>query len=681
MTTSSFTTNLASASPRGRFRSARVCLLAALLACAGISAPAQTYLIDFGGGNTTTRGPLPNDPDNHWNNVGTTVGSTDSGVLPNLVSSLNSTSGISLVMLSRFNGVNENGTQNSANFPINATRDSLFGNTENWSGLTDIFPRFKFAGLDAASTYSFTFYASRTGVSDNRETGYTVTGGNAGFAALDASNNIENTATVADITPDAAGEITISIAPTENNNNANHFTYLGFLRVDAVPPQTPLGFTEEPASQRVIQLQPATFTAAVTGAPPYAVQWYQNGVPMFAENQFTLHLPMVTLDMDGWQYSVSVSNLAFGVVSSNAVLTVLSDTNPPVLIEAASYDGLSVVLTFNEPLNWTAYDVSNYSVNGGAVAIWSAAPSADGLKVRLHLTETIAGAFTVVVNHLQDQAGNTIAPNTTATGTVVPIEMQEVLFDFGSGNRTTQSGPAPDDPVYAWNNVTTGVGSTDTGELLNLVSVHATVTPVGLAMVRRFNGANENGTLQSTYFPQNATRDSLYGNTEAFGGLSDIFPSFKLTGLNPARQYSLTFYASRTAVADNRETGYTVEGANSGFTALNAANNINNLATVEGIAPTAEGEITISLAPTPNNNNANHFTYLGVLRLAPYVPPPQFLPAVIEDGQIKLEWTGAGRLFRAPTAQGPWEAIVPPPTSPYLEPVVPGENRFYLLRQ
>ena len=71
----------------------------ALMAAALLPAGAQTYLIDFGGANTTGHAATPNDPVNYWNNVGTAIGDTSSGVLPNLVSSVNATSTLSLVML------------------------------------------------------------------------------------------------------------------------------------------------------------------------------------------------------------------------------------------------------------------------------------------------------------------------------------------------------------------------------------------------------------------------------------------------------------------------------------------------------------------------------------------------------------------------------------------------------
>lgn len=112
-------------------------------------------------------------------------------------------------------------------------------------------------------------------------------------------------------------------------------------------------------------------------------------------------------------------------------------------------------------------------------------------------------------------------------------------------------------------------------------------------------------------------RAELFGNTRAWSGLSEIFPSFKLTGLMPSQAYRMTFYASRMGVSDKRETGYTIVGKESHYVVLDPANNLNNLVSIGGVKADASGEITISIAPTENNTNSYHFTYLGVLTLRP----------------------------------------------------------------
>lgn len=639
-----------------------------------------TFLFDFGAVGTPVQfGEAPNDPVNYWNNIGAT-GTATNGELQNLVTVQNAPTAMGFAVVNRFNGVNEAGTAVSTIYPLNATRDSLFGNTEAFNGLSNIFPSFKLTGLHTQSTVSLSFYASRGGVGDNRETGYTVQGANSGFTALNAANNVDGVAVVTDIVPNEAGEILVSLAPTENNNNANHFTYLGVMKVDVIPPQTPIVFTLEPVTQRAIEGQSVTFRSAVVGAPPHFVQWFTNGVPVDGANQFNYTIPITTLDMNGTLVSVTVNNLAYSATSSNAVLRVVNDATPPTLVSAISRNGQTVELTFSEPIDPIGAIFSfNYAVNEGATVVSSIELRPDGRTVVLVLGSVISGSFTVRVNDIQDLAFNTIAPDSIISGVVPGPETRFFLIDFGGGN-TTVNGPTPDDPVNYWNNVTTTIGSADDGQLPGLITADNSPSTVSLMMINRFNSANENGTTLATApFATDATRDSLYGNTELFNTRTNIFPKFKLTGLNIELGYTLTFYASRMSVSDNRTTGYTVEGATTGFTALNAANNITNLAVVSGIRPTPDGEITTSLAPTAANNNGNHFTYLGVLKIQPVLVPPTFTVKSIQNGQITLDWIDGGRLESAPTVLGPWTPLDPQPAAPYSENLTPGGNRFFRL--
>ncbi len=548
-----------------------------------------TFLFDFGAAaNTTEHAAAPDDPLNYWNNVTDAIGASPAGQVSNLVTVENSQTAMSLVIQSRFNGANANGTTAYLLFPPEAIRDSLFGNTEIFNGQSNLFPSFRLMGLDTQSVYHFTFFASRTNVSDNRETRYTVTGGSIASAVLNAANNTTNVAIVGGMAPDAAGQITIDLSPTENNNSANHFTYLGVMRMDAVPPQRPISFLREPVNTRVSVTRPASFSVAIAGSSPFFIQWFSNGMAIPGANQLTYTVPSATLDMSGALFSVSISNLAYSVMSSNALLEV-TDAPPPL-----------------------------------------------------------------------------------------EVTTQVVLFDFGGGN-TTEHAASPDDPTNYWNNVTTVIGSSSTALLTNIVTTENVSTVIGLAMLGRFNGANENGTTTSAVFPVEATRDSLFGNTEVFSGLSNIFPKFKLTGLDGSRRYRLTFYASRTGVGDNRETLYTVVGAATNSAVLNAANNISNVAALNETRPTAEGELVISLAPGSNNNNANHFTYLGVLKVE-LLPLPRYLPPQFSGGNFILRWTGSAEVESAPTVLGPWTSVSGIGENSHAEPINLNTNRFFRLR-
>ncbi len=256
-----------------------------------------------------------------------------------------------------------------------------------------------------------------------------------------------------------------------------------------------------------------------------------------------------------------------------------------------------------------------------------------------------------------------------------PFPRQELLFDFG-GATITATGPQPNDPANAWNNITTTIGMSGTAQATSLVTSSNQPSGIKLSMLSRFANVNENGTTAFPSLPMNATRDSLYGNTELYSGASNVFPRFKLTGLDPTKRYSFEFYASRMGVTDQRETGYTLEGLNTGFAALEAANNVSNRARVFGIKPTALGEITVSIAPTTNNNNAYHFTYLGMMKLTTVTP---WLFAQLGDGAVTLRWEGEAQLESAPSPRGPWTQVAPSAASPHTEPVMAGESRFFRL--
>jgi hypothetical protein len=466
-----------------------------------LKAERNSLFVDFGGANTVTDAPDGSVP--HWNNV-TSVATSDTGILSNIVTSAGFLSPISLRMQSRFNGANENGTLNATNYPASATRDSLYGNTESFNGLQNITPVFKLTGLKPDSKYTVRFYASRMGVSDNRETIYTLSGRETNSAALNVANNINGSIAIENVQPDGEGAIKIALTPGANNNNANHFTYLGVLE--------------------------------------------------------------------------------------------LQETLP-------------------------------------------------------------AGA--------------------------------KFLLDFGSASSLSGGDAGPASEV--WNNVTEGIGSSNDGTLTNLVAKNGNTTEVRLQMLSRFNAVNENGTQSSTNYPSGATMDSLYGNTAIFNGQSNMFPSFKLSGLNPDAVYQFSFYASRTGVGDNRETRYTVTGRTSGSADLDAANNIENLAVVPNVRPTAQGEITVQLTPGPNNNNPTQFTYLGFLALDWVISIPRvpvFSSATLStDGKVQVKVYGnIGDEYRLESSTNlkNWSeaSVLPYDTDALpLELDLDGEHKFYRLVQ
>jgi hypothetical protein len=62
-------------------------------------------------------------------------------------------------------------------------------------------------------------------------------------------------------------------------------------------------------------------------------------------------------------------------------------------------------------------------------------------------------------------------------------------------------------------------------------------------------------------------------------------------------------------------------------------------------------------------------------------PPPGFLKPVVSGGQITLSWTNSGTLLWSTNVTGPWTTNTAATSSPYTEPIVPNQNRFYRLQQ
>jgi lysophospholipase L1-like esterase len=645
--------------------------------------PARRILVDFGAATATTvSGAPPADPVNAWNNVTAAIGGMPGGRLDSLRAVDGTFTPFGMVIDEPFAGANEAGVAASPLFPENAGKDSLFGHAGEFDGRSNVRPGFRLTGLNRDAAYHLTFFASRAGVTDVRETVYTVTGESTQTATLDASNNGSQVASVGAVVPDPSGEVTIRLDPGPANTSPQQFSYLGVLRLEERPPPAPVAFLEEPQDRTVESGQGTTFSAVVTGAPPLSFQWFQDGVAIPDATGSEHRLPAVTAALDGARFWVRVSNAGAEVVSRQALLTVVADTTAPAALSAGTTDGVTIAVEFSEALDPSSLaPLSHYAVHGGLVPVLTASLLPDGRTLVLTLAHRVGGQVPIRLSGVRDLAGNMVAANAAVTVTAPVREPLTCLFDFGAAGSTTGKATAPaNDPARMWNNVT-GIGLNSNGRLDTVVGTGGEATRIGLVMLSRFNGVNENGTTVSTEFPVNATRDSLYGNTETFNGLQNVFPRFKLTGLDPGTAYTFTFFASRTGVGDNRETGYTVAGATTEFTALNAANNVAATAEVSRLHPTSEGEVTISLAPTPANTNANHFTYLGVLQVRSAETTELATPLLLTPSTLVIDWTGNGVLeWSENLSPSEWHPITPAPVAPWFEDISRSPRRFYRLR-
>ena len=214
----------------------------------------------------------------------------------------------------------------------------------------------------------------------------------------------------------------------------------------------------------------------------------------------------------------------------------------------------------------------------------------------------------------------------TATMTMtaaVAVQAQTLFFDFGDPAQQTTGN---------YNNILIANGS-----VANAIDNTGATTGISLSTSGFNPGSNLNGTTApsgaASIFDPQATRDNFFGHALGVFNQPTILPLGMLTftGLNPLATYDFTFFASRTGVSDNRETKYEAVGLNSGFSTLDAANNIANVATVSGISPNAQGNLTVNVTMGPNNNNTTGFFYLGAMQVVvnPVPEPSSFALAAL----------------------------------------------------
>jgi hypothetical protein len=187
-----------------------------------------------------------------------------------------------------------------------------------------------------------------------------------------------------------------------------------------VAAQSPATILQSPTNATVSESSTANLSGVAGGVPFPSLQWLRNGVPAPGATNLS-HSFIATLADHNAVYRLVASNMAnsisYVVTSGPATLTVIADTNRPVLIGAQSAGLTQVQVSFTERITpGTANNAGNYSLVGtnGVVTIFNAALDSGQSNVVLTVATMTDGApYTLTVNNLTDQsaAANVIALN------------------------------------------------------------------------------------------------------------------------------------------------------------------------------------------------------------------------------------------------------------------------------
>lgn len=237
----------------------------------------------------------------------------------------------------------------------------------------------------------------------------------------------------------------------------------GIYAVSGEPPVIAAAqIVSHPASTNTVELSPVSFSAVVSGFPMPTLQWFRNGAPVSGATNSTYTIAAAPLADHNAGFQLVAQNtinaVTYSATSSVATLTVIADTNPPVLLGAESFGLSQVQVRFSERITVASVtNLANYALSGtnGAVPIFSAVPDASQSNVLLNVSALTAGAvYTITLNNLADQsvAGNLIAPNSQASFSATVFTPSALGDSFPPGGH-----------IPAGNGVNVSGGGTDIG--------------------------------------------------------------------------------------------------------------------------------------------------------------------------------------------------------------------------
>jgi hypothetical protein len=169
--------------------------------------------------------PYGGDAPASWNNASFT-----SATVMELKNTNTNLTGITLSVTNTI----QSGSTFGSNAPVgDAAQFAPAGNTGAYGNNSNPDCDVLFTGMKPGRSYTFTFYNSRTGATDNRETAFTLSGATQVSGALDAASNNSNVL-VLSVKPAADGSVLLQIEKGVNNTNTpDGFYYINAMKIES----------------------------------------------------------------------------------------------------------------------------------------------------------------------------------------------------------------------------------------------------------------------------------------------------------------------------------------------------------------------------------------------------------------------------------------------------------------
>jgi large repetitive protein len=550
-----------------------------------------------------------------WNNVGN--GTNNSPLPTTLLNKENgTTSGITLTSVGNWERYKDSQGVYPGVYPdnVNRTLFQYYGTTGSTITLS---------GLNPQGEYNLKFLSSAASNYEtwaNLITVFTVSGQT---QSINARGNANNLASFTALTPNAQGQLSILIQAQAGTG--------GLAILNAMVIESYYQGTTPP-------LAPTNLEASVTQSSAIQLTWVDN-----ASNEQSLEVErstdgntfnkIATLARETTSYldNTFVAGVTYyyqvravNGIGASAYSNINSITGPnrkPVILPVNAISIPEMAMQWVEVTGTDGdNDALTFELENEPGFIW--AEYVDDTRANLVISPSLGdkGTYQFLL-HCDDPNGG----RTTATINVIVNSASDIEYKINF----TSTGLA----ATPWNNVTS---TTANYTLANLKNSNDVSTAVGVTLVNAWGGYNPNGYNtgnNSGIYPDAVMSSSMFiqdGSTK----------TIQINGLNAAKSYDFTFFASRMGVADVRNTVYS-SGTKSAI--LNASGNTSNTTKLIGLKPTAGGQISISIA----QQSGSAFAYLGsmVIReyetiIVPTVPetPVGLISQVLTRTSIKLNW-------------------------------------------
>jgi hypothetical protein len=477
-------------------------------------------------------------------------------------------------------------------------------------------------GLDPNSKYDLSFYAGSIWdiAPDNGNTNYTVNGQT---VSLYVQNNTQNTVSISNITPAANGTITVSMTkgPGASAGYLNAFVITSTFN-DGTAPVTPASLTAlyNAGQGVVLNWQDKSYNEtgfqvhrATSASGPYTLVGTTSGPGTSTYTDATASGNTL------YYYKVKAINAAgasgftetVSIRTSNRVPQVQSISNIVLRTNETRTVNVSATDDTGDPLQLTASNLPQFVAftdNGNGTGVLSVIPNAGSV-----------GSYNGITITAKD--GSDSSRSTTFNITVIDQNVTSVYINFTDGLNA-------DKP---WNNL---AGWPNAGKQFSGLHDDAdNASGIGVFLQDGFEGVSQTGAR-----PQNGME--IYPDPVMRTGYFDGSTATRrivITGLNPALRYNFVFFNSRED-GINTLTNFTINGQT---VSLDARYNINKTVQINGIAPTAGGEVVISV----NKGAGATYAFLNALVIQGYNPatvdlmsPVNLVATKATRSTISLQW-------------------------------------------